>query len=166
MLLKSIDYSDSIHLMSSKGTVTLDCDYSFCCLTPHHASILLLTIYNVEREAEFGDSLFFSQVLPWNYVSSYVYLSVLGYRFLSFFFFSTTGYRIVKKYSPTKNKNTTRKLKPKQKPPCQVLKVSNMAVVLWPLLLPVLFHWILIFKQYHHTKAFCLQLWKVKSSSE
>lgn len=64
LLLKSIeDYRDLIHLMSSKGTVTLDCGYSFCCLSLHHTSILLLMIYNVRGEDEFGDSLVL-QILP------------------------------------------------------------------------------------------------------
>lgn len=65
LLLNSIqDLRYSIQLMSSKGTVTLDCNYSFCCLTLCHTGILLLMICNVRGEDVFGDSLVFSQILP------------------------------------------------------------------------------------------------------
>lgn len=66
LLLKSIeDYRDLIHLMSSKGTVTFGCDYSFFYLTLPGSSILLLMIYNVRGEDKFSVLLgFFCRFLP------------------------------------------------------------------------------------------------------
>lgn len=135
LLRKSIeDYRHSIHLMSSKGTVSLDCDYSCCCLTPLCTCILLLMIYNVGGEDEFGDSLVFFHRFCLEIMLAHTFTCLPGHARMQFYFFN---YRIQnnKKY-PHQTKNP----KHKKTSPLPSLKNPKMVVVLWPLLLPVLFH--------------------------
>jgi len=106
LLLKSMgDHRDSIHLMSSKGTVTLDCDYSYCCLTPHHTSILLLMIYNVGEEDDFDDSLSFFHRFCLEIMLAHSFRCLLVHARILISFVLTTGYRTKKNKKPPNLKN-------------------------------------------------------------
>lgn len=139
LLLKSIEgYRDLVHLMSSEGTVTLGCDYSFC-LTPHHTSILLLMIYTV-RGGQVCWVINFSTDFCLEIMLAHTFRCLLVHDKIQVSFFN---YCIQKKKIPPKPHPTNKKKKKQNhKTPTKITKstspqdwkVHKIIAVLWELL--------------------------------